>query len=126
MCSKLEHQSDACAKGLAFQLDRSTQQKGQVGERQAELKGTNSMQRSGRRLDNRSVQPTNISRSSWAGRAIDSFARLTGMTADLRAEPEVVLSDLLADLMHWCDFQRIDFESALGRARGNHNKESRA
>jgi hypothetical protein len=46
------------------------------------------------------------------------------MSADLRVEPEVVLSDLLTDLMHWCDVQRIDFGHAVGRAHDNHSEES--
>jgi hypothetical protein len=76
------------------------------------------------RLHERLVHPTNRDRSLWAERALKSFARLTRMSADLRVEPEVVLSDLLTDLMHWCDVQRIDFGHAVGRAHDNHSEES--
>jgi hypothetical protein len=45
--------------------------------------------------------------------------------------PETVLSDLLADLMHWCDVRRSDlepqevirFDSALERARDYYDEE---
>lgn len=59
-----------------------------------------------------------------------AFARAAGQDADLRLDPETVLCDLLADLMHWCDTQTIpnqlraiDFQSALGRALRHHAAE---
>ncbi len=62
-----------------------------------------------------------------------SFAGATGLSGDLKTDPETVLGDLLADLMHWCDGQKasdclvesIDFESALKRARDHYRAESR-
>ncbi len=49
----------------------------------------------------------------------------------MHTDLETVLSDLLADLMHWCDVQRSDsglqqaigFDSALERARDYYDEE---
>jgi hypothetical protein len=62
-----------------------------------------------------------------------TFADATGLGADLKADPETVLCDLLADLMHWCDVQKaydglvepVDFESTLKRARVHYGQERR-
>lgn len=67
----------------------------------------------------------------WGASAMVSFARNAGQGIDLRIDPETVLCDLLADLMHWCDLQKsvdhymepVDFESALGRARRHYGAE---
>jgi hypothetical protein len=76
--------------------------------------------------------PRNADRARWAAFAVAKFANATGMSEDLTADPETVLADLLADLMHWCDAQRtsrhliketVDFESALGRARDHYREE---
>jgi hypothetical protein len=64
--------------------------------------------------------------------AVVSFASVTGMSADVQIDPETVLGDLLAGLMHWCDVQKtnprriepVDFESALERARNHYNEET--
>jgi hypothetical protein len=66
-----------------------------------------------------------------AALAVVSFANVTGQREDVRTDPETVLGDLLASLMHWCDTQKvsdsleesIDFESALLRARNHYNEE---
>jgi hypothetical protein len=60
-----------------------------------------------------------------------SFARAAGQDADLQIDPETVLCDLLADLMHWCDLRKsfdqfvvpVDFERALERARRHYGVE---
>ena len=75
--------------------------------------------------------PSNADRATWGSVAMVSFARAAGQDVDLRLDPETVLCDLLADLMHWCDLQRplghvtepVDFESALGRARRHYGVE---
>lgn len=70
-------------------------------------------------------EPLNADRGLWGALAI---AQLDGSAAEGESGPidaELVLSDLLADLMHWCDFQGFGngrqqtsaFESALERAR---------
>lgn len=75
--------------------------------------------------------PRNADRSLWAEFAIVNFASVTGLGNDVEADPETVLADLLADLMHWCRIQKvkgrasgpIDFESALERARNHYSSE---
>jgi hypothetical protein len=75
--------------------------------------------------------PRNADRAQWAASAVRRFAAATGLRSDLKADPQTVLVDLLTDLMHWCDAQRascgleesLDFESALGRARGHYRQE---
>jgi hypothetical protein len=75
--------------------------------------------------------PQNLARAQWAASAVLKFARATGVGEDLYADPETVLADLLADVMHWCDGRNtysrltaaVDFESALGRARHHYRQE---
>jgi hypothetical protein len=76
-------------------------------------------------------EPGNADRARWGKLAMTSFAKATGANRDLPSDPETVLADLLADVMHWCDARKtadqslepIDFESALDRARAHHAKE---
>jgi hypothetical protein len=60
----------------------------------------------------------NEDRSRWAEAAIHEFQRQTG--ADL----EDSVSDLLADLMHWCDRNGIDFDTETDRARRHYDEET--
>lgn len=60
----------------------------------------------------------NDSRAAWAGQAIDHFAFTTG------TDKEDALSDLLADLMHWCDRQQVSFDRELARAREHYEAET--
>jgi hypothetical protein len=57
-------------------------------------------------------------RAIWAQAALDAFILTTG--ADL----EDALGDLLADLMHWCDRNRFDFDAALDRGRHHYQAET--
>ena len=83
------------------------------------------------RLAKNSAAPRNTDRSLWGSLAVFSFASVTGLNGDVQTDPETVLADLLADLMHWCDVQKadkclvesIDFESALRRARHHYSNE---
>jgi hypothetical protein len=60
-----------------------------------------------------------------------NYARVTAVGADLEVDPETVICDLLAGIMHWYDEQKtnpnleesIDFEAALERARHHYNEE---
>lgn len=78
------------------------------------------------------TRPRNRDRSLWAQHAVVSFAKAAGQELDYRFDPQTVLSDLLTDLMHWCDvpasklsgLKGVDFESALGQAQRNYNAES--
>lgn len=75
--------------------------------------------------------PRNADRAEWGAAALARFANLMGLDEDLLTDPETVLADLLADLMHWCDAERdnhhreetIDFRSALWRARRHYRVE---
>src|ERR1700693_407891 len=84
-----------------------------------------------RRLDKTNADPRNADRALWATYAAVSFASVTGQSEDVHIDPETVLGDLLAGLMHWCDVQKpsdiriesINFESALQRARNHYTEE---
>jgi len=84
-----------------------------------------------RRLAKADADPRNADRALWGELAVVSFASVTGQRPDVYIDPETVLGDLLADLMHWCDIQKtsdsriesIDFESALKRARNHYDEE---
>lgn len=66
----------------------------------------------------------NNDRGEWADRALRTFAEVTGM--DMAGEDdETILGDLLADLMHWCDRNAVDFDDMLERARMNYAEETR-
>jgi hypothetical protein len=62
----------------------------------------------------------NDDRAAWAGRALAAFRQETG--CDLEDAP----GELLADLMHWSDRNRFDFELALDRARVHYAAETSA
>jgi hypothetical protein len=82
------------------------------------------MRRLNHRLVERGINPSKADRALCGELIVAQFANATGQGGDMRADSETVLSDLLADLMHWCDIQRDDggmpqavgFESALRRA----------
>ena len=84
-----------------------------------------------RRLVKNNAAASNTDRSLRGALAVVSFADVTELNRDVQTDPETVLSDLLADLMHWCDVQNtescweesVDFESALARARHNYREE---
>jgi len=86
-----------------------------------------------RRLSKTRANPRNADRALWGALAVVTFADITGQSQDAQADPDTVLGDLLADLMHWCDAQKttgglkeaIDFESTLERARNHYNEECR-
>lgn len=52
---------------------------------------------------------------------VDSLTRLTGEA--LREEAATFISDLLCDIQHLCRRDGLDFEAALGNARGNFEEE---
>lgn len=81
--------------------------------------------RMNQRLIETGADPSNVDRALLGALAVAHFAGATSRVEDMHTDPETVLSDLLADLMHWCDLQRsagrvrelIAFDSALERAR---------
>ncbi len=100
-------------------------------DRPTTLKMRNRIRNVNRRLSKTNADPRNADRALWGTLAVVSFASVTGLSGDVQIDPETVLCDLLADLMHWCDVQEtnycvrgsVDFESALERARGHYSKE---
>lgn len=77
-------------------------------------------------MDNLPADPEgqNDDRASWAHQALKEFARVTNM--DIAGEDdETILGDLLTDLMHWCDRNRISFEEVLAGAYRDYADETR-
>lgn len=60
----------------------------------------------------------NEKRSSWAQDALDRFMRVTG------TDREDVLTDLLGDLLHWCDRNGVDFDNELRKGRSHYEAET--
>lgn len=60
----------------------------------------------------------NEDRAAWAGTALDTFQEATG------TDPEDAVSDLIADLHHWCDRNGIDFNRELERAAFHYDAET--
>jgi len=60
----------------------------------------------------------NVSRAQWAAAALEEFQRQT------RADLEDAVSDLLADLMHWCDRSGQSFTDELRRALSHYDEET--
>ena len=59
----------------------------------------------------------NEQRSELADRTLRVFMQYSG------CDGETALTDLLADLMHWCDEQGLDFETELNRADEHYTHE---
>lgn len=85
------------------------------------------------RLERARTGPKNRDRALWAALAISTFADVTGQDCYLDADPETILGDLLAGLMHWAVAQQrrkrmepISFEHALDRARRHFDEEFEA
>jgi hypothetical protein len=57
----------------------------------------------------------NVDRASWAEAACEAFANQTGQR--WHVEPEDVMGDMLADLMHLCMQKGLDFAKLLERGR---------
>lgn len=62
----------------------------------------------------------NANRARWAAVALGEFQRQTG------ADNEDAVSDLLADLMHWCDRFGQEFPKELRRALNHYEEETDA
>lgn len=65
----------------------------------------------------------NDARAEWAGAAIDAFAVITNM-AFAGEDDETILSDLLADLHHWCDRNGVNFATCCARAEHHYEAET--
>ena len=115
-CSKLEH--GAWLPELCVKAERKRKMTGrsEIGQLRAQIHRLN------HRLNETGADPTNADRALWGALAVAHFASVSGRAEDVHADPETVLSDLLADLMHWCNQQSnsepqeaIRFDSALER-----------
>lgn len=65
--------------------------------------------------------PSNDDRAQWAWNGLERFGKDTGqkMKHDL---PEIV-GDFLADLMHLCNRDGLDFDERLANGRGHYQYE---
>jgi hypothetical protein len=62
---------------------------------------------------------TNGERAAWAEIALLAFGQKTGLLKERigdTEDPFFIISDLLADLAHWCDRHQVDLPSALTHA----------
>lgn len=62
------------------------------------------------------TEPTNLDRAGWAMAAVDTFAEKAGLDS-AGEELETKVGDLLANLMHLCRINKVDFEQALHTGR---------
>lgn len=61
----------------------------------------------------------NDQRASWAEVALIAFGKRTGMVRSQIGDKEdafLLVSDLLADIAHWCDRNNVDMQTALAHA----------
>jgi hypothetical protein len=65
--------------------------------------------------------PGNDTRAEWARAGLVAFAAATGQDPD---DQEEVVTDLLADLRHYCDLAEISWDDVLRHADMHHAFES--
>lgn len=63
---------------------------------------------------------TNHERAKWAQKALDAFAEACRMVGE---DTEIVISDLLCDMMHLCNFEQINWNACIDRASGHYKEE---
>jgi hypothetical protein len=68
-------------------------------------------------------EPTNEDRAGWANTAVTAFAEAVRETDMLDEEKELVISDLLCDMMHLCDMEKIDWHRCVARAQDHYREE---
>jgi hypothetical protein len=66
--------------------------------------------------------PTTKDCAGYALHAVEAFASKTGLEIETDGL-ETAVSDLLADLMHLCDKEDLDFETCVARAEGHYHEE---
>ena len=64
----------------------------------------------------------NDDRAEWADAAIKAFAFTVRMDPVVEGE-DTVLTDLLTDMMHWCDRRSFTFADCLRRAQAHYEAE---
>ena len=65
--------------------------------------------------------PSNSDRAYWALMACREFGKHTGQ--DTEGELEDIIGDLLANLMHLCDQEEIEFDDMVEDGRMHHTAE---
>ena len=77
------------------------------------------------RYNDVSGEPENSQRAEWAENAMLSFAESVGQahSGQWDEDRDTVYSDFLADLMHLCDRDDIDFDDLVLRGKGHFNEE---
>ena len=72
---------------------------------------------------------TNDERASWAEVGLQAYGQHTGTVGNAVGDDEdpfLIIGDLLADLAHWCDRHRVDFQAAIRYAARHYQKETGA
>ncbi|NBE56741.1 hypothetical protein [Streptomyces boluensis] len=69
------------------------------------------------------AHPSDERRSAAVGRAGEVLQTYTSSPEARRRGPSETLQRVIADLMHWCDDSRRDFDRALEAARDLHARE---
>jgi hypothetical protein len=70
---------------------------------------------------------SNDDRALWAEAALLAFAQRTGLGKEIVGDKEdrfFIISDLLADLAHWCNRHEVDLSAALIHAAQHYRAET--
>lgn len=67
--------------------------------------------------------PTNRDKAAFARVALRAYATRTGLAEHFPSDHETVISDLLADLMHYCTIHDLSFNDLLSRADRHYSEE---
>jgi hypothetical protein len=70
----------------------------------------------------------NDERASWAEAALLVFAQRTGVAEEMLGDKEeafFIVSDLLADLGHWCDRHKVDLTAVLVHVAEHYRAETK-
>jgi hypothetical protein len=63
----------------------------------------------------------NLERAGWAEKGLEAFGHTNGVSFE--HEPDSAVGDFLADLMHLCDRDGLNFEDLLGNGRRHYDAE---
>lgn len=70
---------------------------------------------------------TNDERASWAEVGLLAYGQQTGTVGDKVGDdedPSVIITELLADIAHWCDRNNVDLQAALASAAKYYHTET--
>lgn len=65
----------------------------------------------------------NDDRAEWAAAAIHAFGHTTRMI-QAGEDHDTIVCDLIADIMHWCDRNEVDFDDCLRIATNHYSAET--